>query len=132
AFVFRAAFAGRDASNNASSVLDGLKRVKRALAASDTLHNQAGVLVYKYAHLCSGRRNDLLRSVFHSVRHNEIQSGVSQNLLPLFDVCAFEPDDHWNLDTYCFCCLDDPGCDNIASHDPPEDVNQYGFYMLVG
>ena len=43
-------------------------------------------------------RNNFAGRVFHAVGHDEVQSGLLQNLLPLFDVRAFETNDHRNLD----------------------------------
>src|SRR5215475_5373420 len=61
AFVLRAALTWSNTTDDLSSILDGLKRVKCALTASDTLHNQPGVLIYKYAHLSNSLRRDSLK-----------------------------------------------------------------------
>ena len=44
------AFSGRDAGYNDRSVFDHLFSMKRALGSGDALHNEAGVLIDKYAH----------------------------------------------------------------------------------
>src|SRR5262249_18166625 len=67
-----AALPRSNTTDNLSSILDGLKRVKRALAASDTLHNQTGVLIYKYAHLSNSLRRDILKLEEYCVSNSEL------------------------------------------------------------
>ena len=81
AFVFGAAFAGRDAADNLACRTSRPEGVKRSFFAGESLNQQPCVLVDQYAHRCSlllpSRGDDFLCRVLHSVGNDEIRARMS-------------------------------------------------------
>src|SRR5450432_1209889 len=73
---------------------------------------------------CEG--HDLLSAVLHAVGDGEVEAGFAKNFLADFDVGAFHADDHWDLDAQIFSGGDNAGCQNVATQDAAEDVDENG------
>src|SRR5262245_38343959 len=82
--------------------------------------------------LSPGRSDGLLSRVLHSVGDDEVQSGFFQHLLPLFDVCSFQPDDDRFGDFQVAGRLDHAARDHVAPDDAAENVDQDGLHVRVG
>jgi hypothetical protein len=109
--------------------------MERSFFAGESLNQQAGVLINKYAHPwlplpCRG--DDLFRSVLHSIRNDEVEPGCAQDFLPLFDICTFKTHNDRNLRSYILRRLNDSGGDNIAAHNASEYIDQDRFDAGIG
>ena len=102
-----APLAGSYAGHNLGAVFEHLLGVKRAFAAGDALHNQAGVVIYKNSHWyiprLSKRRlaarlgsgNRFLSRVRQGDGRGHV--GLFQQSHTLGRIGAHQPDNHWHL-----------------------------------
>src|SRR5437879_2965852 len=81
--------------------------------------------------ICSG--DGLLRGVREVVRRDQSRrvGTFFQQLLPSLDIRSFQTNNQWHGQFYRFCCVDDALRDDVAFHDPAENVYEDRFYFLV-
>src|SRR5438093_4573915 len=71
-----------------------------------------------------GGGHDFFSRILHSIGNNEIEPGGAQDLLPLFDVCPFQPDNDRDFHANVLCRLHDAGRHHVTSHNSAENVDQ--------
>src|SRR5512141_1189296 len=79
-----------------------------------------------------GGQDDFLRRVAHVGRGNDVELCRRENLLPLFHVRPLEPDDQGNREAQVLRRRHHAFGDDVAPHDPAEDVHEDRLHLRVG
>src|SRR5690348_98791 len=75
------------------------------------------------------RSDGLLGGVVQVVRGRDLEARVAQQLAALLDIGTFEPHHHRNLQAHFLDRRDDAFGDQVATHDPAENVDQDAIHL---
>src|SRR5258706_14467299 len=81
--------------------------------------------------LPSCRGHHFVGCVFHGVAHNEVESGIHQNLLAFLYISPFEAQHHRKFDVSFLRGLHNSRCQRIHAQNAAENVDQHRFHALV-
>src|ERR1700722_11913849 len=75
--------------------------------------------------------HDLVRRVVEVVRRNHVEARVPQDFLAEVNVCALQAHDQRNLETHVLHRGDNTLGNDIAAHDPTENVDENAFHVRI-